>query len=238
MEGGGKYTQYVKAACELMGHDVGPPRPPLACPTMPKWKCCVLYSRHGTDRAARRDSLDGLGPIGPRGRISPISPLSPIRHQVGSACVRSRLVWSGAGCSKAAMWRPRPLKGQQASTWDRVRWQPHRTARRCMSRVRMPARCCGCHCPQGEVVRRVRVPHRPTGLVCTPDGTQLIVTCAAPKKCDRVPGCAVRRDLAHDRRRTHRVRSGAGPSAARSSTSAIVSHNDVSVMDLCDRRPS
>ena len=31
MEGGGKYTQYVKAACRLMGHDVGPPRQPL-CP--------------------------------------------------------------------------------------------------------------------------------------------------------------------------------------------------------------
>jgi 4-hydroxy-tetrahydrodipicolinate synthase len=32
MEGGGKYTQYVKAACQLMGHDVGSPRPPLAVP--------------------------------------------------------------------------------------------------------------------------------------------------------------------------------------------------------------
>lgn len=30
MEGGGKYTQWVKAACELMGHPCGPPRPPLA----------------------------------------------------------------------------------------------------------------------------------------------------------------------------------------------------------------
>lgn len=29
MEGGGKYTQFVKAACQLMGHDVGAPRPPL-----------------------------------------------------------------------------------------------------------------------------------------------------------------------------------------------------------------
>jgi len=28
-EGGGKYTQYVKAACGLVGHPVGPPRPPL-----------------------------------------------------------------------------------------------------------------------------------------------------------------------------------------------------------------
>jgi 4-hydroxy-tetrahydrodipicolinate synthase len=32
MEGGGKYTQFVKAACKLMGHDVGPPRPPLGVP--------------------------------------------------------------------------------------------------------------------------------------------------------------------------------------------------------------
>jgi 4-hydroxy-tetrahydrodipicolinate synthase len=30
MEGGGKYTQFVKAACKLMGHDVGAPRRPLA----------------------------------------------------------------------------------------------------------------------------------------------------------------------------------------------------------------
>ncbi len=30
MEGGGKYTQWVKAACGLMGHDCGAPRRPLA----------------------------------------------------------------------------------------------------------------------------------------------------------------------------------------------------------------
>jgi 4-hydroxy-tetrahydrodipicolinate synthase len=29
MEGGGKYTQFVKAACGLVGHRVGPPRRPL-----------------------------------------------------------------------------------------------------------------------------------------------------------------------------------------------------------------
>jgi 4-hydroxy-tetrahydrodipicolinate synthase len=29
MEGGGKYTQWVKAACGLMGHPCGPPRRPL-----------------------------------------------------------------------------------------------------------------------------------------------------------------------------------------------------------------
>ena len=29
IEGGGKYTQFVKAGCELTGHPVGPPRQPL-----------------------------------------------------------------------------------------------------------------------------------------------------------------------------------------------------------------
>ncbi len=33
MEGGGKYTQFVKAACGLAGHPVGPPRGPLQIPT-------------------------------------------------------------------------------------------------------------------------------------------------------------------------------------------------------------
>jgi 4-hydroxy-tetrahydrodipicolinate synthase len=33
MEGGGKYTQWVKAACGLMGHPVGPPRAPLRAAT-------------------------------------------------------------------------------------------------------------------------------------------------------------------------------------------------------------
>jgi len=32
MEGGGKYTQFVKAACGLQGHPVGPPRRPLKTP--------------------------------------------------------------------------------------------------------------------------------------------------------------------------------------------------------------
>jgi 4-hydroxy-tetrahydrodipicolinate synthase len=33
MEGGGKYTQWVKSACGLLGHDCGPPRRPLAAAT-------------------------------------------------------------------------------------------------------------------------------------------------------------------------------------------------------------
>ena len=40
MEGGGKYTQWVKAACGLMGHDSGPPRQPL-CPAT-KAECAKL----------------------------------------------------------------------------------------------------------------------------------------------------------------------------------------------------
>jgi 4-hydroxy-tetrahydrodipicolinate synthase len=36
MEGGGKYTQFVKAACALAGHPVGPPRRPLLIPTAPE----------------------------------------------------------------------------------------------------------------------------------------------------------------------------------------------------------
>ena len=35
--------------------------------------------------------------------------------------------------------------------------------------------------PGGNVTRRVAVPAEPTGIVLTPDGTNLIVTCAAPK---------------------------------------------------------
>jgi dihydrodipicolinate synthase/N-acetylneuraminate lyase len=33
MEGGGKYTQWVKAACGLMGRPVGAPRSPLCAAT-------------------------------------------------------------------------------------------------------------------------------------------------------------------------------------------------------------
>jgi len=33
MEGGGKYTQFVKAGCGLTGHPVGPPRQPLSPPS-------------------------------------------------------------------------------------------------------------------------------------------------------------------------------------------------------------
>ena len=35
--------------------------------------------------------------------------------------------------------------------------------------------------PTGQVTRRLDVPAEPTGLVLSPDGTKLIVTCAAPK---------------------------------------------------------
>ncbi|KKK53100.1 hypothetical protein LCGC14_3098160, partial [marine sediment metagenome] len=35
--------------------------------------------------------------------------------------------------------------------------------------------------PGGSLVRRVDLPDEPTGLVLSPDGTRLFVTCAAPK---------------------------------------------------------
>ena len=38
MEGGGKYTQWVKAACGLAGHPVGPPRAPLRAATSAELK--------------------------------------------------------------------------------------------------------------------------------------------------------------------------------------------------------
>lgn len=48
MEGGGKYTQWVKAACGLMGHDCGAPRRPLGPATQPE--CAQL-----------RDALSQVG---------------------------------------------------------------------------------------------------------------------------------------------------------------------------------
>ena len=50
MEGGGKYTQWVKAACGLMGHDCGAPRQPLGAAT--KAECAQL-------RHALRQSAEG-----------------------------------------------------------------------------------------------------------------------------------------------------------------------------------
>ncbi|NLX55127.1 MAG: cell surface protein [Planctomycetaceae bacterium] len=50
--------------------------------------------------------------------------------------------------------------------------------------------------PQGDVVRRVRVPDRPTGLVCMPDGSMLAVACASAKSSvvwlDTATGALVR----------------------------------------------
>jgi len=48
IEGGGKYTQWVKAACGLMGHPCGAPRPPLAAAT--KEECAQL--RHALRQCA------------------------------------------------------------------------------------------------------------------------------------------------------------------------------------------
>jgi len=48
MEGGGKYTQFVKAACNLAGHPVGPPRRPLMPPS-------------AAERALLREALSRAG---------------------------------------------------------------------------------------------------------------------------------------------------------------------------------
>jgi 4-hydroxy-tetrahydrodipicolinate synthase len=52
MEGEGKYTQYVKAACELMGHPVGPPRRPLRPAT--KAECARLRKALGKAKYERQ----------------------------------------------------------------------------------------------------------------------------------------------------------------------------------------
>jgi YVTN family beta-propeller protein len=85
--------------------------------------------------------------------------------------------------------------------------------------------------PQGEILKRVRVPHRPTGLVCNQDGSQLIVTCAAPKSViavlDTQSGEIIRTITAGH--------SACGPAWDQRRTRVYVCnrfHNDVSVMDL------
>ena len=50
--------------------------------------------------------------------------------------------------------------------------------------------------PSGRVTRRVAVPAEPTGLVLTPDGTRLIVTCAAPRSTIAIIEAASGRTLA------------------------------------------
>lgn len=50
MEGGGKYTQFVKAGCQLMGHDAGAPRRPLAAATAGEFRAL---------RAALRQCSEG-----------------------------------------------------------------------------------------------------------------------------------------------------------------------------------
>jgi len=53
MEGGGKYTQWVKAACGLMGHECGAPRRPLGpatkaeCAELRKAMRCCSEGRRG-----------------------------------------------------------------------------------------------------------------------------------------------------------------------------------------------
>jgi 4-hydroxy-tetrahydrodipicolinate synthase len=56
MEGGGKYTQWVKAACGLMGHACGPPRRPLGPASESE---CVRLREALRHLAEGRDALDG-----------------------------------------------------------------------------------------------------------------------------------------------------------------------------------
>ena len=53
MEGGGKYTQWVKAACGLLGRDCGPPRQPLG-------------AAGNAERAGLRQALRGCAEGRPR----------------------------------------------------------------------------------------------------------------------------------------------------------------------------
>ena len=47
--------------------------------------------------------------------------------------------------------------------------------------------------PAGPVTRRIDVPAQPTGLVLSPDGSKLIVTCAAPRSTVLVVDAAAAR---------------------------------------------
>ncbi|KAB2641152.1 MAG: 4-hydroxy-tetrahydrodipicolinate synthase [Verrucomicrobia bacterium] len=53
MEGGGKYTQWVKAACAMLGRDVGTPRQPL---------CAAAKTELGALRQALRQCAEGKKP--------------------------------------------------------------------------------------------------------------------------------------------------------------------------------
>ena len=85
--------------------------------------------------------------------------------------------------------------------------------------------------PGGSVTRRVAVPAEPTGMALTPDGTKLIVTCAAPKSTVAVLD-AVSGDLISAIPAGH---TAAGPAISPDGKRVYVCNRftgDVSVIDL------
>ena len=89
--------------------------------------------------------------------------------------------------------------------------------------------------PDGNVTRRMTVPSTPTGLVLTPDGTKLIVTCAAPKSTVVVFDVATGKRVAS----ITVGHTAMGPAIAPDGRRVYVCNrfdNDVSVIDLATGR--
>lgn len=85
--------------------------------------------------------------------------------------------------------------------------------------------------PAGPVIRRVETPSEPTGLVLSPDGTRLIVTCAAPRSTVLVLDAVTGRTLAA----IAAGHTAMGPAVAPDGKRLYVCNrfnNDVSVIDL------
>ena len=83
----------------------------------------------------------------------------------------------------------------------------------------------------GTVSRRVAVPAEPTGLVVTPDGRQLIVTCAAPRSTIAILDAASGQLLT----KLPAGHTAMGPALSPDGTRLYVCNrfqNDVSVIDL------
>jgi YVTN family beta-propeller protein len=85
--------------------------------------------------------------------------------------------------------------------------------------------------PDGRAIRRIDVPAEPSGLVLTPDGTRLIVTCAAPRSTVLVLDAATGRTLAS----IPGGHTAMGPAVAPDGCRLYVCNrfnNDVAVIDL------
>ena len=113
-----------------------------------------------------------------------------------------RMSWNGktkATVGSVVLWAAAP-RNAAGGPCGRCRGELSGAVRR-GGRERRPDAVCGLRrrppvawvdLPGGSVTRRVAVPAEPTGLVLTPDGTQLIVTCAAPQEHGRGAGCGRR----------------------------------------------